>query len=98
MTRYLLQSDDFWADRGRLLRVSVQSLSLWFVNLLQVWMFIRALGADVPLVESLGLTPLAILVGLLPVTFAGIGTRDIALVYFYRGYLDPPTAAALGLR
>jgi uncharacterized membrane protein YbhN (UPF0104 family) len=40
---------------------------------------------------------LAILVGLLPFTFAGIGTRDAAIVFFYRSFLSAPVAAALGL-
>ena len=35
--------------------------------------------------------------GLLPLTFAGVGTRDAALVVFYAPYFDAPTAAALGL-
>jgi uncharacterized membrane protein YbhN (UPF0104 family) len=34
---------------------------------------------------------------LLPLTLAGIGTRDAALILFYRPYLNAPTAAALGI-
>jgi hypothetical protein len=33
----------------------------------------------------------------LPLTFAGVGTRDAALIIFYQPYLNPPVAAALGL-
>jgi uncharacterized protein (TIRG00374 family) len=87
----------FWARKGRLAWIAVLSLAIWFVNLIQVWFLIRALGERVPVIDSLGLTPLAILAGLLPVTFAGVGTRDIAVVFFYQEYLAPATGAALGL-
>ncbi len=87
----------FWARPGRLARIAALSLAIWFVNLLQVWFLIRALGQHVPVVDSLGLTPLAILAGLLPLTFGGVGTRDIAVVFFYQEYLAPATGAALGL-
>jgi hypothetical protein len=40
---------------------------------------------------------MAILVGLVPVTLAGIGTRDAALVYFLGGAVGPGPALALGL-
>ena len=40
---------------------------------------------------------LSIFVGLLPFTFAGIGTRDVALIFFYQPFLAAPVAAALGL-
>lgn len=46
---------------------------------------------------NLALSPLAILAGLLPLTFAGVGTRDAALIAFYSPYFNAPTAAALGL-
>ena len=32
-----------------------------------------------------------------PLTLAGIGTRDAALILFYQPYLAAPVAAALGL-
>jgi uncharacterized protein (TIRG00374 family) len=77
-------------------RVLVLSVFIWFLHLLQIWFFILALRAWTPLVANLALAPLAILVGLLPFTFAGIGTRDAAVVFFYRPFLSPPVAAALG--
>jgi hypothetical protein len=40
---------------------------------------------------------IAILAGLLPFTFAGVGTRDAALVVLFAPYLDAGGAALLGL-
>jgi uncharacterized protein (TIRG00374 family) len=87
----------FWQDKARLVRVSLTSLFIWFLHLLQIWFFVLALKAWVPLVINLALAPLAILVGLLPLTFAGVGTRDAAIIFFYQPFLAAPTAAALGL-
>jgi len=89
--------DFVWQHRPRLAAVTGLSLFLWFLHLVQIWMFTLALRKDVPFLANLGLAPLAILAGLLPLTFAGIGTRDAALILFYHRYLDPAAGAALGL-
>jgi glycosyltransferase 2 family protein len=87
----------FWSDRRRLLTVTLTSVFIWFLHLLQIWFFIVALRASVPLLTSLALSPLAILAGLLPLTFAGVGTRDAALIAFYGPYFPAATGAALGV-
>jgi len=89
--------DYFWRDRAQLSLITITSIFLWFLHLCQIWLFILALKAWTPFLANLALAPLAILAGLLPLTFAGIGTRDAALVFFYSSYLNAPTAAALGL-
>jgi len=87
----------FWASKARLAKVTLTSVFIWFLHLLQIWMFILALRAYAPFLANLALSPLAILAGLLPLTFAGVGTRDAALVIFYAPFFPAPTAAALGL-
>ena len=87
----------FWHDKNQLLKITFTSIFIWFLHLLQIWFFILALKAWTPLIANLALAPLAILAGLLPLTFAGVGTRDAALIAFYQPYFDAPTAAALGL-
>lgn len=89
--------DYFWRDKVQLLKITVTSVFIWFLHLLQIWFFILALKAWAPFVASLALSPLAILAGLLPLTFAGVGTRDAALIAFYQPFFNAPTAAALGL-
>jgi len=89
--------DYFWNDKGQLLLITSTSIFIWFLHLLQIWLFILALKAAVPFIVSLALSPLSILAGLLPLTFAGIGTRDAAIIYFYQDYFESATGAALGL-
>jgi hypothetical protein len=87
---------DFWRNPVRW-QITSLSLFIWFLHLLQIWFFILALNASTPFLANLALAPLAILAGLLPLTFAGVGTRDAALIAFYQPFLNAPTAAALGL-
>jgi uncharacterized protein (TIRG00374 family) len=88
----------FWSSKARLARVTLTSIFIWFLHLLQIWLFILALRAWVPFLTNLALSPLAILAGLLPVpTFGGAGTRDGALVALYAPYFATPIALALGL-
>ena len=87
----------FWGSKRRLATVALTSVFIWFLHLLQIWMFILALQTWAPFLANLALSPLAILAGLLPLTFAGVGTRDAALVVFYAPFFSAPTAAALGL-
>lgn len=87
----------FWRDKIQLLKITTTSIFIWFLHLLQIWFFILALKAWTPFLANLALSPLAILAGLLPLTFAGVGTRDAALIAFYKPFFDAPTAAALGL-
>jgi len=89
--------DYFWSDRRQLTQIMLTSIFIWFLHLFQIWLFILALNATAPLLASLALSPLAILAGLLPLTFAGMGTRDAALIALYQPYFAAPTAAALGL-
>ncbi|MEY2831914.1 MAG: hypothetical protein RLZZ574_1172 [Cyanobacteriota bacterium] len=87
----------FWSDKQQLLIITSTSVFIWFLHLLQIWLFILALKAIAPFLVSLALSPLSILAGLLPLTFAGIGTRDAAIIYFYQDYFNEATGAALGL-
>jgi len=89
--------DYFWRDKGNLLKIALTSVFLWFLHLLQIWFFILALNAWTPFLANLALSPLAILAGLMPLTFAGVGTRDAALIAFYAPYFNAATAAALGV-
>ena len=87
----------FWSSKKRLTSVALTSIFIWALHLLQIWMFICALRATTPFLVNLALAPLAILAGLIPLTFAGVGTRDAAILFFYQPYLAASTAAALGL-
>ncbi|MEQ8381597.1 MAG: lysylphosphatidylglycerol synthase transmembrane domain-containing protein [Coleofasciculus sp. A1-SPW-01] len=86
-----------WHNKIIFGKIILTSLIISFLNFLQIWLLIIALNAWTPFLISLALTPLAILAGLLPFTFAGIGTRDAAFIMLYQPFFNTPTGAALGL-
>ncbi|MDQ0322969.1 uncharacterized protein (TIRG00374 family) [Pararhizobium capsulatum DSM 1112] len=87
----------FWDHARRALGVLLLSFIIWGAHLFQFWVFCHALNGEVPLLENAAFATLSILVGLLPFTFAGVGTRDAAIVFFYAPYLPPQQAALLGI-
>lgn len=94
---WLEMHSHFWRNPRQLVKIITTSIVIWFGHLLQIWLFILALNAWTPFLANLAIAPLAILAGLLPLTFAGVGTRDVALILFYQPYFAAPTAAALGI-
>lgn len=87
----------FWRSRQSVLNIAGLTLLIWLLHLLQIWMLALSLHASVPLLISLGLSSLAILAGLVPLTFAGVGTRDAAVIYLFAPFMAAPAGAALGL-
>ena len=73
------------------------SILLWFVHLLQFFLIFQAFHSQIPLFQVFRLVPLAILVGLIPVTLAGVGTRDSAMIYAFAPYESPALIAGVGL-
>ena len=91
-----------WPDLLRLIRgrrrfIVPFSLALWLTHLFQVWLFTVALAAHVPIAVCMSLSAVALMAGQLPLTIAGLGTRDVALVVLMARYVAPESAAALGL-
>ena len=73
------------------------SSALWIAHFVQIWFFMLALEIDIAIVDALLLTPLVLLLGLLPFTFAGVGARDAGFIFVFSAYFDPATGASLGI-
>jgi glycosyltransferase 2 family protein len=82
--------------RGRFAAIVAASLVLWGLHLLQFSLVHRAAGGTAPEAALWRAVPMAIFVGLLPVTFAGVGTRDAAMVWFLGRAAGEGVALALG--
>jgi len=65
----------------------------WSTNLAVMFCLLRSVGAAVRIAEVAAATPLAIFVGLLPVSISGMGTRDAALVHLLTGTTKEVTYA-----
>lgn len=69
----------------------------WGASVLQTWLFYLALRTAVPFAHVLAALPAAIFVGLIPVTVAGMGTRDAALIRLLAGAAPAPVSLGVGL-
>lgn len=87
----------FWSVPRRGAGIVLLSLAIWAGHLAQFWLFAHALRSSVPFVDNMAFATLSILVGLAPFTMAGIGTRDAAIIFFYRAWLAPGQGAVLGV-
>lgn len=91
-----------WPDLLEVLRNRRQwivpfSLLLWLTHLFQIWLFTVALSLNVPFTVCASLSAIALMAGQLPLTVAGLGTRDVALVVLLASYMPPESAAAMGV-
>lgn len=84
-------------DPRRMFFLTGLSLLISAGHLGQMWLLSESLEMGLDLRLVFGLMPLAVLAGLIPMTFAGAGTRDAAVVGLLAGYASAPAAAALGL-
>lgn len=83
--------------RGRRRFIVAYSLALWLTHLFQIWLFTVALSVSIAFTVSASLSAVALMVGQLPFTFAGLGARDVALVVLLARYMTPELATAMGV-
>ena len=78
------------------------SLAAWTFASIIVHLLLLATGSDLSFGVTMSLWPLAIFAGMVPVTVAGMGTRDAAFLLAVRASVDVPVreesvlAATLG--
>jgi uncharacterized protein (TIRG00374 family) len=68
------------ASAERRLFFAVVSIAIWFLHLVQIHLLFLSVGAGIGFVEMVARMPVAIFAGLLPLTVAGFGTRDWAIL------------------
>lgn len=73
------------------------SAANWMLSILQTVLFYRAYGIDVPLAHACAALPVAIFVGLLPLTVAGMGTRDKAIMVLFAPYAPQAVSLSVGV-
>lgn len=73
------------------------SFGLWFVQLTQIWLLTVAVGVPISFPVCIGLAAIALMVAQLPLSFNGIGIRDVAIVFLLAPFTSPDKAAAVGL-
>jgi uncharacterized protein (TIRG00374 family) len=73
------------------------SMLIWLGSAFQIFLLYSAVGKHIPLTFSIAVVPIAILIGILPITVAGMGTRDLSLVYLFSAYSTDSASISVGL-
>lgn len=73
------------------------SILIWIGSAFQIFLLYLAIGTNVPLTFSVAVVPIAILIGTLPITIAGMGTRDLSLVYLFSAYSTNSASISAGI-
>jgi uncharacterized protein (TIRG00374 family) len=79
-------ADTFYADFPRIKTLLVPMLLgvfTWLIVFTQEYIVALALGLSIPYLLFLVLYPVASTVGFLPVTFAGLGTRELTAIFIF---------------
>jgi uncharacterized membrane protein YbhN (UPF0104 family) len=80
-----------------LLKVFTITLVIWIISVIQSLFFFYALGVYIPFLSVLARIPIAIFVGMIPVTLGGMGTRDGAIIYMFSGFASSESLLGVGI-
>ena len=75
---------------SRLIRPFLLGCVVWILIYTQLYFFSRTFLINVPYLSFIILFPIATLVGLIPITIAGLGTREATAIILFSIFLVPP--------
>lgn len=82
---------------GATVTLAAYTIVMWGLTLVQGYLFFMSVGVSMPIVDLLGGLPASILVGQLPVTIGGMGTRDGAMIELFKGTAGFEQIVVVGL-
>ena len=77
--------------------VTLLSLISWMCAVFQTMLFFYALGIDISFIFTIANIPIAIFIGMIPVTLGGMGTRDAAIIYLFSEFGTPSELLGVGI-
>jgi len=84
-------------NRALFVKTTLYSIIIWILATLQILMFFYALDIDVDLLYLFANMPIAIFIGMLPVSIGGMGTRDAAIIFLFSDYGTVSELLAVGI-
>lgn len=77
-------------------QVSILSFIGQALSITSIYFFIRSLSADIQIVQVFLLTPVVLLMSMVP-SINGLGVRETAFVYFFKSHIGVHNASALAI-
>jgi hypothetical protein len=84
-------------NRALFVKITLYSILIWILAMLQILMFFFALDIDVDLLYLFANMPIAIFIGMLPISIGGMGTRDAAIIFLFSDYGTISELLAVGI-
>jgi uncharacterized protein (TIRG00374 family) len=81
--------DDFPRAR-KLIIPAILGIFTWVIVFSQEYIVVLALGLDIPYVLFLVLYPIVNTAGFMPITFAGLGTRELTAIFLFSTLFNAP--------
>ena len=88
---------EFKNNKVFFLKIFVISIFYWYVVLSQIQMFFLMFNLKASFLLVVSLVPIALFIGMIPITISGIGTRDVALIFLFSGHFSSEIMAAIGI-
>ena len=95
-TIHLFQSDRH-VTRKVLIQIHLITIMLWVTHTLQIVLFFFMIELKLPIIMISTYMLCAVFVGLVPISFAGVGTRDLTIVYLFHGFIAYGEALTIGM-
>jgi uncharacterized protein (TIRG00374 family) len=73
------------------------SILIWIFSMAQIIIFFYAIGINIPFLPVVIYTPLVIIIGQIPITLGGAGTRDAAFILLFSEYGTPTQLLGIGI-
>jgi uncharacterized membrane protein YbhN (UPF0104 family) len=93
----LLSTRTFAQNKWTFVLIVFLTFGKSFAQILQAKILFHAVDVQVPLLFTTAALPIAIFVGLIPITLGGMGTRDSAIVFFFSSYASASQSLAVGI-
>lgn len=81
LQRLAQASQKAWLSPKQMISGIMVAVACWSTNIFLMFCLLRSAGAQIEVLHVASTTPLAIFVGLLPISISGMGTRDAAFVH-----------------
>lgn len=85
------------SSKALFMKTSFYSAIIWILAMLQIFLFFYALNIDVDLLYLFASMPVAIFIGMLPISIGGMGTRDAAIIVLFSEYGTVSELLAVGI-
>lgn len=79
------------------LTTQIVSITNWLATSVMIYYFFIALGVTISFITVVATLPITIFIGLIPITIAGMGTRDAAMIKIFSDFATPSQALGVGI-